>query len=76
MLEAIGAQGTQYIPPQTRILNNDEAALVWLLRWAGDPDHVIAAKLGTMPTKVSGILSEKTHVGSREMATRMAGFAR
>ncbi|WP_299619424.1 hypothetical protein [uncultured Tateyamaria sp.] len=59
------------IPPQQRVLNSTDAALVWVLKWAGDADHVIAAKLGTMPSKVANILSETTHVGSRDQATKM-----
>ena len=34
-------------------------------------DHVIANKLGTMPSRVSDILAENTHVGSRDQATKM-----
>jgi len=59
------------IPLQQRVLNRTDAALVWVLKWSGDADHVIAAKLGTMPSKVANILSETTHVGSRDQATKM-----
>jgi len=66
---------TQAIPgavaPQYRVLNAADAALVWVLNWSGDADYVIANKLGTMPSRVADILSEKTHIGSREQATRM-----
>lgn len=59
------------IPVQQRVLNPTDAALVWVLKWSGDADHVIAAKLGTMPSRVANILSETTHVGSRDQATKM-----
>lgn len=59
------------IAPQYRVLNTADAALVWVLKWAGDADHVIANKLGTMPSKVADILAENTHVGSKDQATRM-----
>lgn len=71
MIEALGDTTTSSIPPQARVLNNADAAMVWLLNWSGDDKNVIAAKLGTMPSKVAGILSETTHVGSRDKATQM-----
>ncbi len=71
MIEALSESRTPAIPPQMRVLNDSEAALVWMLSWGGDAKHVIAAKLGTMPSKVAGILSESTHVGSKESATKM-----
>jgi len=60
------------IAPQFRVLNATDAALVWILKWSGDADHVIANKLGTMPTRVADILSENTHVGSKDQAAKMA----
>ena len=59
------------IAPQYRVLNTADAALVWVLKWSGDADHVIANKLGTMPSKVADILAENTHVGSKDQATKM-----
>jgi len=59
------------IPPLQRVLNSTDAALVWVLKWSGDADHVIASKLSTMPSRVANILSETTHLGSREQATKM-----
>lgn len=59
------------IAPQHRVLNATDAALVWVLKWAGDADYVIAAKLGTMPSKVANILGETTHIGSKEQASKM-----
>lgn len=59
------------VAPQFRVLNAADAALVWVLKWSGDADHVIANKLSTMPSRVSDILSENTHVGSKDKATKM-----
>ncbi len=75
MVDVIGASSAPQIPTQARVLNNTEAALVWLLKWSGDADYVIAAKMGTMPSKVAGILAEHTHVGSKDYATKMVGSA-
>ena len=71
MIEAIQSSPNAGILPQSRVLNPTEAALVWVLKWSGDADHVIAAKLGTMPSKVAAILSENSHLGSKDQATRM-----
>ena len=59
------------ILPQQRVLTSTDAALVWLLKWSGDADHVIAAKLETMPSRVANILTETSHIGSRDQATKM-----
>lgn len=71
MLETATSIQPGAIPPQQRVLNSTDAALVWVLKWSGDADHVIAAKLETMPSRVANILSESSHVGSRDQATRM-----
>ncbi|MEP2891836.1 hypothetical protein [Tateyamaria sp.] len=60
------------VAPEFRVLNATDAALIWLLKWDGDADHVIANKLSTMPSRVSDVLAETTHVGSRDKATKMA----
>ncbi len=59
------------IAPEFRVLNATDAALVWVLKWGGDADHVIANKLSTMPSRVTDVLAENTHVGSRDKATKM-----
>ncbi|MEM6371379.1 MAG: hypothetical protein AAF727_01165 [Pseudomonadota bacterium] len=59
------------VPQQFRVLNAADAALVWVLKWSGDADHVIAHKLGTMPSRVSDVLAENTHVGSKDKASKM-----
>ena len=71
MIDAIGESSVPALPPQARVLNDSEAALVWMLSWSGDAKHVIAAKLSTMPSKVAAILSETTHVGSKDQASKM-----
>ena len=71
MIDTVGESPVPAIPPHVRVLNDSEAALVWMLSWSGDPKHIIAAKLGTMPSKVAGILSESTHVGSKDHATKL-----
>ncbi|MEP5633380.1 MAG: hypothetical protein ABJP79_15985 [Tateyamaria sp.] len=62
------------VAPEFRVLNATDAALIWLLKWAGDADHVIANKLSTMPSRVSDVLAKTTHVGSRDKATKMAAL--
>jgi hypothetical protein len=59
------------IAHQYRVLNSADATLVWVLKWSGDADHVIAHKLSTMTSRVADILAENTHVGSREQASKM-----
>ena len=69
-------EGTQHTPPggiapEYRVLSVADAKLVWILKWSGNADHIIAHTLGTMPSRVSDILAENTHVGSRDQATKM-----
>lgn len=71
MIEATTESVMPALPPQARALNDTEAALVWMLSWSGDAKHVIAAKLGVMPSRVLGILNETTHVGSKDNATKL-----
>lgn len=71
MIEATSNVQPGGILPQQRVLNATDAALVWVLKWSGDADHVIAAKLETMPSRVANILSEVSHIGSRDQATKM-----
>lgn len=71
MIEATTGIETGAVAPQYRVLNAADAKLVWILKWSGNADHVIANKLGTMPSRVHDILSENTHVGSRDQATKM-----
>lgn len=67
----LGAQTPGAIAHEFRVLNAADAALVWVLKWSGDADHIIANKLGTMPSRVADILAENTHMGSKDQATKM-----
>ena len=49
-------------------LSFEEAIAVWLMKWSGDLNQTIAAKLGTNQGRVSEVLTEKEHIGSREKA--------
>ena len=71
MIEPTSGMTAGAIAPQYRVLNAADARLVWILKWSGNADHVIAHKLGTMPSRVADILAENTHVGSRDQATKM-----
>ncbi|MEL6464934.1 MAG: hypothetical protein AAFQ58_08185 [Pseudomonadota bacterium] len=71
MIETTNGVRPGAIAHEYRVLNATDAALVWVLKWSGDADHVIAHKLGTMPSRVADILAENTHVGSKDQATRM-----
>ena len=71
MIETTTGVQAGAIAPQYRVLNATDAALVWVLKWGGDSDYVIANKLETMPSKVADILAENTHVGSKDQATKM-----
>lgn len=48
----------------------DEAVDVWLRRWAGQYQHEIAAAYVINWGRVSDVLNEVTHVGSKEEAAR------
>ena len=71
MIEELARAQSGAVAPQFRVLNTTDAALVWVLKWSGDADHVIANKLGIMPSRVADVLAENTHVGSRDQATKM-----
>ncbi|MEO0401295.1 MAG: hypothetical protein AAF214_02865 [Pseudomonadota bacterium] len=71
MIDATTGAQPGAISHEYRVLNHTDAALVWVLKWSGDANHVIAHKLGTMPTRVADILAENTHVGSRDQASKM-----
>ena len=71
MIESTTEVAPGAIAPQYRVLNATDAALVWVLKWSGDPNHIIAHKLSTMPSKVADVLAENTHVGSKDQAKTM-----
>lgn len=49
-------------------LTFEEAVVVWLMKWSGDHNHIIAAKLGINQGRIAETLTEKLHKGSREKA--------
>ncbi len=73
MLDPLKNGPSQELPTFVRPLTYADAKLVWLLSFSGDANHVIAAKLGTMPSRVADILAENIHVGAREQAVKMVG---
>lgn len=72
MIEGTTAAAPGSIAPEFRVLSATDAKLVWILKWSGNAEHVIAHKLGTMPSRVQAILNESTHVGSRDLAAKFA----
>ncbi|MEL7166250.1 MAG: hypothetical protein AAFY52_09405 [Pseudomonadota bacterium] len=72
MIEPTTSPQPGSIAPEFRVLSAADAKLVWILKWSGNAEHVIAHKLGTMPSRVNDILQENTHVGSRDQAARLA----
>jgi transcriptional regulator len=46
----------------------NDAVEVWLLRRQGWHQHEIAARFGVNPGRVSEVLKERKHLGSRELA--------
>jgi hypothetical protein len=51
----------------------EEAVDVWLRHWAGQFQHEIAAAYVINSGRVSDVLKEVTHIGSREEAARRTG---
>jgi len=49
----------------------DEAIEVWLMSWAGHYQHAIAAHFGVNSGRVSEVLKEKKHIGSRAAAEKL-----
>lgn len=49
-------------------LTFEEAVAVWLMKWSGDHNHIIAAKLGTNQGRIAEVMTEKAHIGAREKA--------
>jgi len=49
-------------------LTFEEAIAVWLMKWSGDHNHIIAAKLGINQGRIAEVLTEKLHAGSRQGA--------
>jgi hypothetical protein len=55
-------------PPRKTKFTFDEAVDVWLRRWSGQLTHEIAAAYVINPGRVSNVLNEVTHIGSKEVA--------
>ncbi len=64
----VSAFNLNHITTRRASLSFEEAVVVWLMRWAGDHSHIIAAKLGTNQGRIAEVLTEKLHIGSREKA--------
>ena len=52
-------------------LTDDDAVVVWLLRWKGYLQHDIAARFGVNQGRISEILTGKAFPGSRNMAEKL-----
>ena len=50
---------------------DDEAIDVWLRSWSGQLQHEIAAAYVINSGRVSDVLNEKTHIGSKRAALSM-----
>lgn len=49
-----------------------EAIGVWLMRQSGSKQQRISARFGTNMGRVADVLTEKTHIGSRQKALDLA----
>jgi hypothetical protein len=49
-------------------LTFDNAVDIWIRSWKGEFQHRIAASYDVNPGRVSGVLKERTHIGSRVAA--------
>jgi hypothetical protein len=59
---------TQDNTPRKTKFTFEEAVDVWLRRWSGQFHHEIAAAYVINWDRVSDVLNEVTHVGSKEVA--------
>jgi hypothetical protein len=59
---------TQDNNPRKTKFTFEEAVDVWLRSWAGQVQHEIAAAYVINSGRVSDVLNEKTHVGSKQVA--------
>ncbi|MEZ5895029.1 MAG: hypothetical protein R3C51_01395 [Parvularculaceae bacterium] len=57
----------------SKTLTFEDATVVWLKRWNGLYQHEIASELECNQGRISEILSEKAHQGSRVEAMRRRG---
>lgn len=49
-------------------LTFDDAVDIWLRYWAGEFQHRIAASYDVNPARVSEVLKERIHIGSKQVA--------
>ena len=54
--------------PHNPSLSFEQAVKVWPMHWSGLYQHQIAAELFTNQGRISDVLNEKTHIGSRQAA--------
>jgi hypothetical protein len=59
---------TQDNSPRKTKFTFDEAVDVWLRSWGGQVQHEIAAAYVINSGRVSDVLNEKTHIGSKQVA--------
>lgn len=67
----IGSFELNQIHARRASLTSEEAVAVWLMKWTGDHNHVIAAKLGINQGRIAEILTEKAHQGTRAAANEL-----
>jgi hypothetical protein len=65
---SLGNRIVQDNTPRKTKFTFDEAVDVWLRRWSGQLTHEIAAAYVINPGRVSNVLKEVTHIGSKEVA--------
>lgn len=63
-------------PPKSYRLTFEDAVAVWLRYWHGEYQHHIAASYAVNPGRVSDVVKERTHLGSKaEAAGRLHSAA-
>jgi hypothetical protein len=65
----LGTRIVQDNTPRKTKFTFEEAVDVWLRRWSGQLIHEIAAAYVINSGRVSDVLNEVTHTGSKEVAT-------
>jgi hypothetical protein len=59
---------TRDLRPSSQKLTSDDAVDIWLRSWRGEFQHRIAAIYDVNPGRVSEVLKERKHVGSKRVA--------
>jgi hypothetical protein len=60
---------------KTYRLTVEDAVNVWLRHWNGEFQHNIAASYGVNPGRISEVLKERTHYGSKAEASKRLSSA-